>query len=454
MRLQLRRSFAAADASEVRKAGRCYLAWIGSSVRSTYDGCWTAARFARGTRKRIVTPLFAFRRYESSWHQSRRRIAMSKGLDVADTLFGSVIATSPSELRVPLLSTFSSSTLPPPIAIFAFHPVSFRVHGLMSLLLCRPWASWCSNVIPLRQQRRSTVVPLSAPTHALPTGGAERQWCYLAVALQRMGRKVILVLTESLKNGSHYLPVLKRAGIEVVEIARLGLSHIAPWLPHDHAYERLFSEQHSPFGIRLLQLSSYLRRENPSAVISQLDSTNLLAGVASLIADVPRIVLSFRNYRPTRFSYLNVPWFKPVYERLVHSQRVMLAGNWVLGNQDYAEWLDIPSARIAHIRNAIHIEDLESDPVSNSQGLRLSLGLRQDQPLLMGVFRLSEEKDPLAFVDVCERVFRTNQDCAAVIVGEGPLKDMIERRVLLLGLEGKLKLLGPLSDVGSLMRGS
>ena len=61
-----------------------------------------------------------------------------KGLDVADTLFGSVIATSPSELRVPLLSIFSSSTLPLPIAIFAFHPISFRVHGLTSLLLCRP----------------------------------------------------------------------------------------------------------------------------------------------------------------------------------------------------------------------------------------------------------------------------------------------------------------------------
>ena len=75
------------------------------------------------------------------------------------------------------------------------------------------------------------------------------------------------------------------------------------------------------------------------------------------------------------------------------------------------------------------IEDLDSDTVSNSPDYVSSLGLRQDQPLLMGVFSPLGGKDPLAFVDVCERVFRANQDCAAVIVGEGPLKDTIERPV-------------------------
>ena len=50
------------------------------------------------------------------------------------------------------------------------------------------------------------------------------------------------------------------AGIEVIE-SELGLSDIAPWLPHDQAYERLFLEQHSPFGIRLLQFSCFFRRE-------------------------------------------------------------------------------------------------------------------------------------------------------------------------------------------------
>ena len=451
MRLQLRRSFAAADASELRKLA---------------VATWRGSEAAFGARTTVVGPLLGL-------PAVRGKELSHRFLLFEDTSQLAPVPASHSDVEGLGRGRYSiwerhchfskrTTRAAPEYFLVEHTAATDRYLRFSSSIVPRPWpdvAPFVSALGELVQQRNTTAPtaqidsrPIVVLTHALPTGGAERQWCYLAVALQRMGRKVILVLTESLKNGSHYLPVLKRAGIEVVEIARLGLSHIAPWLPHDHAYERLFSEQHSPFGIRLLQLSSYLRRENPSAVISQLDSTNLLAGVASLIADVPRIVLSFRNYRPTRFSYLNVPWFKPVYERLVHSQRVMLAGNSVLGNQDYAEWLDIPSARITHIRNAIDIEDLESDPVSNSQGLRLSLGLRQDQPLLMGVFRLSEEKDPLAFVDVCERVFRANQDCAAVIVGEGPLKDTIERRVLSLGLEGKLKLLGPLSDVGSLMK--
>ena len=70
--------------------------------------------------------------------------------------------------------------------------------------------------------RRSTLKPgdkVVVLTHALPPGGAERQWCYLAGELKRMGCEVHFVTLFPLEGQSrHYLPLLASEGIEVTEL--------------------------------------------------------------------------------------------------------------------------------------------------------------------------------------------------------------------------------------------
>jgi len=288
-------------------------------------------------------------------------------------------------------------------------------------------------------------------THALPTGGAERQWCYLALALKRLGRRVVFLLTESLENGAHYWTLLQRAGVELIEVGRLSLSDVVSQLPADLVDADLFFAENNPFGVRLLQLTACLSRLRPTAVFSQLDSTNLLAGAAALLADVPCAVLSFRNYRPTRFSYLDVPWFRAVYQCIVQSPRVQLAGNSMLGNADYADWLGISPQRVAYVPNAIEAEDVDSNQAEARAGVRNSLNLAQETQLILGVFRLSDEKDPFTFLDVCAQVFTCHEGAAAAIVGEGPLHAAIEARIHAQGLSGRIRLLGPRSDVAALM---
>ena len=56
-------------------------------------------------------------------------------------------------------------------------------------------------------------------THALPPGGAERQWCYLAGELKKMGYEVHFVTLFPLEGQSrHYLPLLASEGIEVTDL--------------------------------------------------------------------------------------------------------------------------------------------------------------------------------------------------------------------------------------------
>ena len=58
-------------------------------------------------------------------------------------------------------------------------------------------------------------------THALPPGGAERQWCYLAGELKRMGHNVDFVTQFPLEgDNKHYLPLLASDGVKLTELAQ------------------------------------------------------------------------------------------------------------------------------------------------------------------------------------------------------------------------------------------
>jgi glycosyltransferase involved in cell wall biosynthesis len=214
---------------------------------------------------------------------------------------------------------------------------------------------------------------------------------------------------------------------------------------------RLLNPQAGPFDIRLAQLTSYLAELDPKAVFAQLDTVNVAAGVASIIAEVPRCILSFRNFNPTHFPYLRNDWFLPCYQALVRSPRIVLSGNSHAAISDYAAWLGLSESRIAFVPNCIEIDGLQQpDPTETTQ-LREALGIAAGTPVILGVFRLSEEKDPRTFLQVCEATARAVPDLRVLIAGTGPLRDDVEKWIHAFGLEGKVTLLGRRTDVPALM---
>src|SRR5262249_8671228 len=123
------------------------------------------------------------------------------------------------------------------------------------------------------------------------------------------------------------LPLLQGAGVDVILLERLSPAEVLRDRPNTEPMQSLLSHRGNPFGVRLVQLASVLARLRPRAVIAQLDRTNLLAGTAALLAGVPRVVLSFRNFNPSKFSYLSCDWYLPIYQSLIESPRVLLSGN-------------------------------------------------------------------------------------------------------------------------------
>ena len=224
-----------------------------------------------------------------------------------------------------------------------------------------------------------------------------------------MGYKVHFVTLFPLEGQSrHYLPLLASEGIEVTELDQKldqqGLLHALRSTLEGFESGDLATRDGKAVWSSLACTASCLRSLKPRAVFAQLDYSNIIAGAAGLLASVPRIVMSFRNYNPTRFSYLANDWYQPLYATLARSPRVLLTGNSRASNADYAQWIGIDERRVKLVPNALDAAKIEAGDANSLQRLRQQLGVTSGTPIILGVFRLSEEKRPLLFIEVVAAV--------------------------------------------------
>jgi len=107
-------------------------------------------------------------------------------------------------------------------------------------------------------------------------------------------------------------------------------------------------------------------------------------------------------------------------------------------------------ARTSVIRSGFPLAEFAAEPADRA-GVRSELGLEPDCPLIGSISCLKPQKDPLAIVEVADRVLRAVPAARFVIAGDGALRAVVERRIEELGLIGRVLLLGWRRDVARLM---
>ncbi len=289
-------------------------------------------------------------------------------------------------------------------------------------------------------------------THGLPPGGAERQWVYLAIGLAQAGYEVQFVLyDEPFGENAHYLPLLKAAGIPLRFLQRAPPSAIEKALTENPILIRALQARVLPDANLLVRFQLMFAELKPKAVYAQLDDTNLYAGFGALLADVPNIVVSFRSYNPTHFPFIHQSWHHRAYSLLLHSTRVSLTGNSRAANRDYAKWLGVSEASVAFIQNAISLQHFPRPSLEQQEACRKELALAPDHKLVLGVFRLSAEKAPHDFIEVCAMLQARYPGLHVYIIGVGPLLPVLEEHVVARGLGSTIRFLGVRHDVNVLM---
>ncbi len=289
-------------------------------------------------------------------------------------------------------------------------------------------------------------------THGLAPGGAERQWIYLALGLKRAGYDVHFVIyNEPTGDNAHYLPLIEASGVAVHVVDRQSPLALLKTLADDTRMARFVKTSIIDDVDRFVRLVAVLRRLKPAAVFAQLDDPNIYAGFASLLADVPRVVVSFRNYNPSNFPYIYKPWYRQAYAMMARSGRVRFTGNFAGANRDYERWIGIEEGRAATIPNAVSVEGFPMPDRDGPAELRRDLRITPGQKIVLGVFRLSAEKNPRLFLDVGLRLIEADPNTRVLLVGVGPLMPELEEAVAQRGLTEAFTFLGRREDVNALM---
>jgi glycosyltransferase involved in cell wall biosynthesis len=89
------------------------------------------------------------------------------------------------------------------------------------------------------------------------------------------------------------------------------------------------------------------------------------------------------------------------------------------------------------VPNAIELQP----PPPSSHDVRMKLGVPADTPIVGTVARLVPQKGPEVFVRACAAIARHAPDARFVLVGDGPLTDLVESEITRLGLDDRFLLL-------------
>jgi len=188
----------------------------------------------------------------------------------------------------------------------------------------------------------------------------------------------------------------------------------------------------------LVKILVYLRKNKPDLVYAHSTKAGVLGRVAAGILSIPNV------YNPHGWSFnMKVShWKKNIYmwvERIasLFADKIVAISEF---EYDVAVQNRIaPKSKMVLIRNGV---DLVRFRKKTDGDLKKRLGIPADHKVVGMVGRLTEQKAPQMFVEVCRRVTATYPKCTFVLVGDGELRGVVEKMISQYRLQDKLLLTG------------
>ena len=289
---------------------------------------------------------------------------------------------------------------------------------------------------------------------SLGPGGSERQVLNTLLGLKDRGFSDVVLLHEKPMQPPHdfFLPQLGTSGVACHQLLDIETGDYREWRSLKLGELRKLLRT---LGISEGLVLSYLVKfcqERPEVVHTWLDAVNVTAGLAAAIVGVPRVVIGCRSLAPHHFSFYQ-PYMKPVYRFLAKFPNVIILNNSKAGADDYEAWLGLSRGTIRVLRNGFDFKG-----VSTCEGVGpekwdylRQFGIPPNVQIVGTVMRLSEEKNPFLWIQMAELVCSQHEKVYFLIVGDGPLRGVLEKEVARIGLTSRVLFLGQREDVYQLL---
>jgi glycosyltransferase involved in cell wall biosynthesis len=179
-----------------------------------------------------------------------------------------------------------------------------------------------------------------------------------------------------------------------------------------------------------IRLAACMRASDPTAILSFLPMTNILAALSGLLAGVPIRVATHHQARVSHHGFLR--GFDRLLGRIGAYSHIVAMSDTIHGSlQGYPRSY---LKRVHVIRNTIR----PIAPRSDRLAVRRHFGLRSDAVLMVVIGHLAEQENLFNTLAGASRV----AGIQLALVGDGPLRSEVERLVVERHLDGKVFLLG------------
>lgn len=230
--------------------------------------------------------------------------------------------------------------------------------------------------------------------HLIPTlggGGAEKQLALLSQAQCKEGLDVEIGYFRP----GRYLNDLRESPVRMWQIRALG------------NYDLL----------ALVRIVRLVGRRKPDVVQTWLTQMDVMGGLAALVKNVPCVVSERSSARAYPSSMKNR------LRALVARRAQAIVANSE-GGADY--WRKaLPGARVEVVRNVVALEEHRIRRSVDTE----SLGLPPGAQIILYAGRLGREKNVGTLIEALDGVLRSRPRAAAIIFGDGPLREELELRV-------------------------
>jgi glycosyltransferase involved in cell wall biosynthesis len=247
----------------------------------------------------------------------------------------------------------------------------------------------------------------------LAGGGAERAIVALAGEIAKQGHVVDLVLGNA---DSDYRSEISRA-VNIHDFATI-----------------------SPLRV-FFRLIAYLRRRNPIAVMSALDTPNIMLALAAKLAGYKgKIIISQRAVVDASLRELapGRRMLTGLLQRLCFPLADALISNSLAAADDLQALFGIPTDRVVTIHNALDVDrinQLASVPLNDP------FLLKCQTPLIVSVGSLTPRKDMETLIKAFG-IVNANRQARLVIIGKGAERPKIESLISALGLSENVHIPG------------
>jgi glycosyltransferase involved in cell wall biosynthesis len=299
-------------------------------------------------------------------------------------------------------------------------------------------------------------------TGQLGTGGAERQMARIASAFQARFQQgetagecaltapvdVIVRHTTPASGADFYVPALRRARVETKSLAdmrNIPLSNLRGIPPEILNLLELMPEDVCDATRKLVP--HFQSRQTQVAYLWQ-DGGVLFAGLAALLAGVPRIVTSFRGLPPNLRPDLFRPEIPVLYHAMARLPHVTFTANSQVAATAYEDWLNLSEGDVRVLPNAVLPVQPEGEQTDIDDWAEILAKTRDCTRTVLGIFRFDDNKRPLLWIDVAAAHLKAHPKTRFVMVGAGYLQTACRARIAELGLADRIFLLGIRSHVG------